>query len=67
MDKPLNELDLSLVVCVVACPSRDSTTAFHFEVHFSVTKGSPWILQAQSQVCSFIVGVKMIRCLVRCA
>ena len=51
MDKPLNELDLSLVVCVVARPSHDSTKAFHFQVHFSATKGSPWILRAQSQVC----------------
>jgi hypothetical protein len=59
MGKPLNELDLSLVVCVSACPSRDNTTAFHFEVHFSATKGSPWLLRAQSQVCKlFIVGVK---------
>ena len=51
MDKPRSELDLSLVVCVSAYPSRDSTTAFHFEVHFSATKGSPWLLRAQSQVC----------------
>ena len=51
MDKPRSELDLSQVVCVSACPSHDNTTEFHFEIHFSTTKGSPWLLRAQSQVC----------------
>ena len=51
MDRPHNELDLSLVVCVSACPAHDNTSAFHFEIHFSATKGSPWLLRAQSEVC----------------
>ena len=64
MDRPHGELDLSLIVCVSACPARDNvnTSAFHFEIHFSGNKGSPWLLRAQTQVCKLIMGVLHGKC-----
>ena len=50
MDKPLNELKLSSVVLVKACPPEVGRHLFSFEIHFSGKKGSPWTVGAFTQV-----------------
>ena len=50
MDGSCCELDLASVVCVKVCPPREDVSMFHFEVHFSGSRGSPWLLRAYTQV-----------------
>ena len=50
MAKQYDQLPLSSVVCVKACPRGDNESVFDFEVHFSKHKGSPWTLRAYTQV-----------------
>ena len=48
---PHDELDLAAVVCVKAIPpSKENLSMFHFEVHFTGYKGSPWKMRAYTQV-----------------
>ena len=54
MDKPHDELELSSVIRVRAIPPKENKSMFHFEIHFSGSKGvSPWVLRAYTQVYSY--------------
>ena len=55
MEAAHDELNLSSVVCVNACPPREfSNTFFYFELHYSDYDGSPWLLRAYTQVQSLL-------------
>ena len=52
MDRPYDTLDLSSVVGVKAIQPKEAwnESRFYFEVHFSGTRGSPWLLRTYTQV-----------------
>ena len=68
MDRPQDQLPLSSVVCVKACPLRpgEDKAVFDFEVHFTKYKGSPWTLRAYTQVTTGIIATVMIKFNVWC-